>query len=66
MTTKDLMTLEDMQEALKDKKLYVVAKATGLTYPTLKKIADGKVSNHTYSTLLKVSDYLTPPVKKVV
>jgi DNA-binding Xre family transcriptional regulator len=60
MSTDDLMSLEEIQALLKDKKLYVIAEATGLTYPTLKKLADGKKANYTYGTLLKVTNYLRP------
>ena len=60
MSTKELMPFDEMQRLLKDKKLYVIAKATNLTYPTLKKLADGMNGNYTYNTLLKVTNYLKP------
>ena len=54
----NIMSLKEMQERLKDKKLYIVADKTGLSYPTLKKIADGKKGNYTYNTLIKLTKYL--------
>jgi len=51
------MTLRQVQEGLKDRRLTVVAEETGLSYPTVKKVADG---SHlvTLQTLKKLSDYL--------
>ena len=57
------LSLEKIKELLKDKRLYVVAAATNLSYPTLKKLADGKDENYHYETLLTVSDYLKPEKK---
>ena len=54
-----ILTLEEIAEGLKDKKLYVVAAATGLSFPTLKRLAEGKNNNCTMSTILAVSKYLT-------
>jgi hypothetical protein len=58
MSNEELLSLEDIQLLLKDKRLYVVSKATGLSFPTLKKMADGKKENFTYKTIKAVSDYL--------
>ncbi len=58
MSNEELLSLEDIQLLLKDKRLYVVSKATGLSFPTLKKMADGKKQNFTYKTIKAVSDYL--------
>ena len=57
MSNEELLSLEDIQSLLKDKRLYVVSKATGLSFPTLKKMADGKKENFTYKTIKAVSDY---------
>ena len=59
-TNEELLTLEEIQKQLQDKRLYVVAKTTKLSYPTIKKLADGKPDNYTYSTISKVSKYLKP------
>lgn len=53
-----LLNLEQMRNGLKDKKLYMVAEITGLSYPTLKKLLDGKDNNPTYETIVVVSRYL--------
>jgi len=58
MSSGDLLSLEEIQELLQDKKLYTVAEVTGLSYPTLKKLNDGKAENYTFKTLRKVTDYL--------
>ena len=58
MSNEELLSLEDIKLLLKDKRLYVVSKATGLSFPTLKKMADGKKENFTYKTIKAVSDYL--------
>jgi DNA-binding Xre family transcriptional regulator len=58
MSKKELLSLENIQLLLKDKRLYVVSKATGLSFPTLKKMADGKKENFTYKTIKAISDYL--------
>lgn len=60
MAKEELMTLEEIQKQLQDKRLYVVARATKLSYPTIKKLADGKPENYTYNTISKVSKYLKP------
>ena len=53
-----LLTFKEIESLLKDRKLYIVAKKTGLSFPTLKKLADGKEGNFTYNTIKKVSEYL--------
>ena len=53
------MSLDDIKKGLADKRLYKVSEITGLSYPTLKKMADGKNSNYTMSTIGKVSEYLS-------
>jgi hypothetical protein len=60
-----LMTLEQIKTALQDKKLYFIANKLKLSYPTLKKLADGKVKNCNYITIQKLSDYLRKPEFKV-
>ena len=58
MSNEELLSFEDIQLLLKDKRLYVVSNATGLSFPTLKKMADGKKENFTYKTIKAISDYL--------
>lgn len=54
-----ILSIEQIREGLKDKKLLVVANALDISYPTLKKLADGKDLNYTINVIRKVSDYLT-------
>lgn len=53
-----LMTLAQIEAKLKSRRLYFVARETGLSYPTLKKMADGENANFTMATLRAISDYL--------
>lgn len=53
-----ILTLDEIQERLKDRRLYIVAEETGLTYPTVKKFAEGGVVNSGIRTIQKISDYL--------
>ncbi len=54
----NIMNLKQIQEGLKDRRLYAVKQATGISYPTLKKLSDGVVSNYTIGTLSVVSKYI--------
>lgn len=54
----DILTAEQIQGGLKDKRLYRVAEATGLSYPTVKKLAEGKELNYTIDTLKAISRYI--------
>ena len=55
----NIMSLENIQKGLKDKRLYAVKDATGISYPTLKKLYEGIESNYTVATLSTVSKYIT-------
>ena len=57
MSNNQLLSLKEIQLLLKDKRLYIVSKATGLSFPTLKKMADGKEENFTIKTIKSISDY---------
>jgi hypothetical protein len=52
-----MLELHKIQEILKDRRLTVVAERCGLSYPTVKHVADGG-KNVTLATLTKLSDYL--------
>lgn len=52
------MTLPSIRDALKDRRLQVVADATGIHYNTLKNIRDNPKANPTWEVLRAVSDYL--------
>lgn len=53
-----LLTLDQIKNNLADKRLYKVAEITGLSYPTLKKMADGEDANYTMATVQVVSQYI--------
>ena len=58
MDNTEILTIKEIADALKDRKLYHVANATGLSYPTVKKFADGKDENYTLDTIKKISEYI--------
>ena len=53
-----ILTLREIKEFLKDKKLPLICDATGLTFPTVKKLYDGKKTNYELETLQKISKYI--------
>ena len=53
-----MMLLEDIQEALKDRKIKMVAEATGLHYNTVRQLASSPDANPTYKVVKALSDYL--------
>jgi len=58
MTTRPLMTLNQIKIGLKDIRFHSVTQATNLSYPTLQRLAKGEANNYTLETLTKISDYL--------
>lgn len=52
-----LLTVEQLKAKLQDRRLEVVANATGLHYNTLLTIRDSHVVNVKYETLTKLSEY---------
>jgi transcriptional regulator with XRE-family HTH domain len=53
-----MLTVEEIETKLKDRTLTKVAEATGLSYPTVWNVANGKVGRVEYETVKKLSDYL--------
>ncbi len=53
-----LLPLNEISEKLKDRRLYIVSQATKLSYPTLRKLQEGKETNYTLDTLQRISKYL--------
>lgn len=53
-----MMTLQDIRNALQDRRLLMVAEATGLHYNTIKQVRDNEHSNPTHKVLIALSDYL--------
>jgi transcriptional regulator with XRE-family HTH domain len=53
-----MLTVEEIASKLKYRTLTKVAVATGLSYPTVWGIANGKYGRIEYETVRKLSDYL--------
>lgn len=53
-----MMTLESIRQALKDRRVSMVADATGLHYNTVRDIRDNERANPTYKVIKALSDYL--------
>jgi len=53
-----MMTLEKIVASLQDRRLDIVAQATGVHPNTLRAIRQGKQTNPTYSVLKAINDYL--------
>lgn len=51
------MTLKEVQDALKDRRLSMVADATGIHVNTIRAIRDGK-TDPSYSNVSKLAEYL--------
>lgn len=55
----NILSIEQISAALKDRRLLFVANVCGVSYPTIKKLADGEQRNYNTNTLKAVSDYIT-------
>lgn len=53
-----MMTLEQVRAGLQDRKLRIVAAATGLAYDTVWRVATGRMDRVSYETVKVLSDYL--------
>ncbi len=53
-----MLTPNDIQEALQDRRLDKVSEATGVHYNTIRAIRDNPNSNPTWRVLKALSDYL--------
>ena len=54
-----MMTLEQVQQALQDRRLRRVAEATGLAYNTVWRVASNRTAEVSYDVVKRLSDYLT-------
>lgn len=54
----DFLSFEQIQQYLADKRLYVVSANCGLSYPTLKRLADGDTGEYSMKTLRIISAYI--------
>ena len=53
-----MMTLNDIRLALQDRRIGLVAQATGLHVNTIRDLRDSENANPSYRVLVAVSDYL--------
>ena len=53
-----MLTIEEIKTRLKDRTLTKVSEATGLSYPTVWKLANESNVRTEYATVKKISDYL--------
>ena len=53
-----MLAIEEISKRLNDRTLTKVSKATGISYPTIWKIANGQAGNVGYNTVKKLSEYL--------
>lgn len=53
-----MLTIEQISSALKDRRIPVVASATGLHHNTIAAIRDGKVKDPSHRVILALSNYL--------
>lgn len=53
-----MLTLEQIQKALKDRRPGMISQATGLSINTISEIRNGIQINPSYQTLKALSDYL--------
>ena len=52
------LSLPQIRQGLKDRKLGRVSDATGISFPTLQRLLEGNTDNFSYNTVIKVSAYL--------
>ena len=53
-----ILDLEEIKKRLKGARLLRVADETGLSYPTVNKLATGEVENYSFKTIRLMSEYL--------
>lgn len=53
-----MLTIEEVSKKLGDRNLRKVSDVTGISYPTVWKIANNKAGNVGYETVRKLSEYL--------
>lgn len=54
-----MLTLDQIREALRDRRLAKVAESTGLHYNTIREVRDNPNANPTYKVIRALSNYLT-------
>lgn len=53
-----MLTLDQIRHKLKDRRLAIIAKEIGISYPTLLAISQGKAKNPSYRIVQLICDYL--------
>jgi hypothetical protein len=53
-----MMKLEDIRGLLKDRRVSMIAEATGIHFNTIREIRDNENANPTYKVMTKLTDYL--------
>jgi len=53
-----MMSIEAIRLALRDRRLSMISKATGLHYNTIRGVRDNEAANPSYRVLKALSDYL--------
>jgi transcriptional regulator with XRE-family HTH domain len=53
-----MMKLEDIRGLLQDRRISIVAEATGIHFNTIREIRDNENANPTYRVMTKLADYL--------
>lgn len=53
-----MLTLEEIKHALRDRRLDIVSKQTGIHRATISRIRNGENANPTYTVIKTLSDYL--------
>ena len=61
----NMMTLNDIRLALQDRRIGLVAQATGLHVNTIRVLRDGENANPSYRVLAALSDYLEKNATKI-
>ena len=60
-----MMTLNDIRLALHDRRIGLVAQATGLHVNTIRDLRDSENTNPSYRVLVALSDYLEKNAAKI-
>jgi hypothetical protein len=53
-----MMKLDEIRELLKDRRVSMIAEATGIHFNTIREIRDNENANPTYKVMTKLTDYL--------
>lgn len=53
-----MLTIQEIVKRLQDRRLYYVARQTGVNYNTIRRIASGECANPKAQTIQRISDYL--------